>query len=368
MFLHALPFALSFTLVPLFASAAMNGGWGLVYGPFWGYLSISLLDRLRGLNETSLDPQTPDRQLFWHRLITWLWLPLQLVLIYGALVAIFLFDHLSDGEAVALMAGIGVASGGIGINYAHELIHQRNRWERRLGRALLVSVLYGHFETEHLRVHHVYVATPKDAVTARYNEGFWRFFARVLWQTLASAWVADRTRLARKSRPVWHRSNPFWVYGFGALICLSLAFAIGGWFGVGLYLLQAYIAILHLELVNYVEHYGLVRLHLGKDRYEPVRPRHSWNAAQAVSNWFLINLQRHSDHHYKPDRRFPLLQTYSEEEAPQLPYGYPLMCFIATFPPIWRRVMNHRVRAWRRRHYPQVTDWAPTKRGLPISA
>ncbi|MEL6236769.1 MAG: alkane 1-monooxygenase [Pseudomonadota bacterium] len=368
MFWHALPFALSFALVPLYAMSAINGGPGILLGPMAGYAVISVLDRLRGLNERNLDPDTPSAALFWHKLITWGWLPMQLALIYGGLAAIFLSDHLTTVEGVCLMIAVGIVTGSIGINYAHELIHQRNRWERRLGRALLVTVLYGHFETEHLRVHHQHVATPRDAVTARYNEGFWRFFPRVLWQTLASAWAADRAMLARRNWAVWHRSNPFWSYGLGALFCLGAAFAIGGWPAVGLFALQALVAVLHLELVNYVEHYGLVRLHLGNGRFEPVRPHHSWNASQAVSNWLLINLQRHSDHHTKPDRRFPLLQTYSQEEAPQLPFGYPLMCLMAAIPPIWRRVMNRRVRDWRRQHYPQVTDWAPAKRGAPVSA
>jgi alkane 1-monooxygenase len=76
-----------------------------------------------------------------------------------------------------------------------------------------------------------------------------------------------------------------------------------------------------------------------------------------MSNWLLINLQRHSDHHYKPDRRFPLLQTYGEADAPQLPYGYPVMTVAAMIPPLWRRVMNPRVRVWRLTHYPDITDW-----------
>ncbi len=106
---------------------------------------------------------------------------------------------------------------------------------------------------------------------------------------------------------------------------LLLALIFGGWVGLALFLWQAFVAIWQLELVNYVEHYGLTRRHLGNGKYEHVLPRHSWNAAHRASNWLLINLQRHSDHHYKPDRRFPLLQTYGTDDAPQLPYGYPAM-------------------------------------------
>ena len=136
-----------------------------------------------------------------------------------------------------------------------------------------------------------------------------------------------------------------------------------GALGVVLFLLQAFVAIFHLEMVNYVEHYGLSRKHLGDGRYEHVLPRHSWNAAQKASNWLLINLQRHSDHHYKPNRRFPLLQNYTEDEAPQLPHGYAVMTTLALMPRVWRRVMNPRVRAWRAKYYPEITDWTPYNKG-----
>jgi alkane 1-monooxygenase len=146
-----------------------------------------------------------------------------------------------------------------------------------------------------------------------------------------------------------------------------LAFVVAGWMGVFLFATQAFVAIWHLELVNYIEHYGLTRKHLGNGKYEHVLPRHSWNASHKASNWLLINLQRHSDHHYKPDRRFPLLQTYTEVDAPQLPYGYPVMGVIAMISPWWKSVMNRRVRRWREMYYPEITDWKPyTKASNPL--
>ena len=256
-----------------------------------------------------------------------------------------------------MMFGVGVLSGTIGITYAHELVHQRTRLDRRIGDWLLAMVLYSHFRSEHLLVHHRHVATPRDPATARYNEGFHRFYPRVVAGSLVSAFRAERDMLARKGLPWRHRSNPFWGYAARQAALLALAAWIGGWAGLGLFVLQAATAIWQLELVNYVEHYGLSRRPLGAGRYEPVRPHHSWNAAHRVSNWLLINLQRHSDHHTKPDRPFPLLQTYPETEAPQLPAGYAAMTALAMVPPLWRRVMNPRVRAWRRRFYPDVTDW-----------
>lgn len=293
----------------------------------------------------------------WYRLVTLLWPFLQAGTLFGLLAYGGSTDHLSTWELIGLFFGVGVLTGTVGINYSHELMHQKPAWERWLGDILLAMVLYSHFRSEHLLVHHRYVATPRDPVTARYNQGFHRVFPRVIWTTLRSAWGAEKAMLARKKKPVLSFGNPFWRYLILQALALALAFWLAGWLGVALFLWQAWIAIWQLELVNYIEHYGLTREHLGDGKYEHVKPRHSWNAAHKASNWLLINLQRHSDHHYKPDRRFPLLQNYTEDEAPQLPYGYPIMTMVAMMPPIWRRVMNPRVRAWRKQFYPEIEDW-----------
>ncbi len=359
----ALPFWLSLLLVPVVLAAAWLGGWWVLIVPLFTWGLFSLLDVFTGLNLDNADPQTDERQLFWYRLITLLWFPIQFALVYGLLWWVTHAGHLNTLEKIGLFFGLGVITGTIGINYSHELMHQKNRLERWLGDLLLAMVLYSHFRSEHLLVHHRHVGTPRDTVTARYNEGFHRFFPRVLRESLPSAMRAEAEMLSRRGLPAWHRSNPFWRYLLLQLFFLGLALWIGGGEGLVLFLLQAGVAVWQLELVNYVEHYGLTRKHLGDGRYEPVRPHHSWNAAHRASNWLLINLQRHSDHHVKPARRFPLLQNYSESEAPQLPYGYPVMTFIAMIPPLWRARMNRRVRKWRAMYYPEITDWEPYNKG-----
>lgn len=359
----AAPFWLSLAFVPMIAAGAAWGGWWLGLPALWAIVIISGLDLIAGSDTGNADPETPPALLIWHRVITLLWPPVQIALLLGSLAWVATTDHLGAWGQVALFYSIGLASGAIGITYAHELMHQKSAFERGLADLLMASVLYSHFRSEHLRVHHLWVATTADPVTARYNEGFWRFFLRVLASCPPSAWRAEVALLARAGRPWWHRSNPFWRYGALQAAFLALAWAIAGGWGLALFVWQAVVAVLYLELTNYVEHYGLTRRHLGEGRYEPVRPHHSWNAAQRMTNWLLINLQRHSDHHYKPDRRFPLLQTYAEDAAPQLPAGYSLMVLAAAFPPIWRRLMNPRVRAWRRRFYPDIADWSAYKAG-----
>ncbi|WP_370286985.1 alkane 1-monooxygenase [Pseudooceanicola nanhaiensis] len=360
----ALPFALSLLTVPLAWVGALQGGWTVALLPLYVWWVITGMDALIGVNLENANPETPEDELGWYRLLTMVWFPVQFVTVFGLIWYVTRADHLGLAERLVLFFGVGVMTGSIGIVYAHELVHQRNRVERWLGDLLLANVLYSHFRTEHLLVHHVDVGTPRDAVTAKYNEGFHRYFFRVLRQCPPSAWAAEKRMLARRKAGVWDRRNPFWRYAALQAGMLLLALIVGGWAGLGLFVFQAIVAIWQLELTNYVEHYGLTRKYLGRGRFEHVRPHHSWNASHKASNWLLINLQRHSDHHYKPDRRFPLLQTYSEDEAPQLPYGYPLMGTLAMVPPVWRRVMNPRVRQWRRAHYPEITDWAPYKSGV----
>ena len=362
----ALPFALSLLTIPLIMVAAKLGGWFFLLVPAYFMVITSLLDETIGDNHKNADPETPTPRLFWYRAINMIWAPVQIATQFGLLWWVTQTDHLSTIAQVALFLNLGMLTGGIGIVYAHELIHQSNRFERWLGDILLASVLYSHFRTEHLQVHHRYVGTPRDPVTARYNEGFWRFFLRVLWQCHRSAWSAETERLAKKGLGPFNTQNPYWRYLALQALMLLAAFLIAGWWGLGLFVLQAFLAVLYLEAVNYVEHYGLTRKQLGSGKYEPVKPHHSWNGSQSASNWLLINLQRHSDHHYKPNRRFPLLQDYSPEEAPQLAYGYPLMTACAMIPPLWRRVMNPKVREWRRTYYPEITDWSASKNSPTI--
>lgn len=362
----ALPFWMTLINVPLAILGTLWGGLWLLMLPAYGLILVSILDRLAGLNTDNPDTDTEEADLFWYRAITMVWVPVQFVLLFWIIGYVAAHRHLGGVEVFALLFGLGIMTGAAGIVYAHELMHQRNNRERWLGDILLAMVLYSHFRSEHLLVHHTHVGTPRDAVTARYNESFPRYFPRVLTECPASAWRAETARLALKDLSPLDRRNPFWRYAGLQSAMLAMALIVGAWYGLLLFLGQAIFAIWMLELTNYVEHYGLTRKYLGNGRFEHVKPHHSWNAAHKVSNWLLINLQRHSDHHTKPDRRFPLLQTYAEDEAPQLPYGYPMMTMMAMIPPLWRRRMNPRVRKWRAMYYPEITDWTPYKTGTHV--
>ena len=225
----ALPFWMSLGLVPLAIFVAVQGGWAILLLPLSTWYLFTGLDYFVGLNNKNPDLETPEAQLFWYKLITLLWPPVQLATIFGVMIYVTQSGHLSRIEEWALFAGLGVLSGTVGITYAHELMHQKSKLERWMADILMASVLYSHFRSEHLLVHHRYVATPRDPVTARYGESFYRFFPRVLLACWVSAFKAEKAMLARKGLKWSDRSNPFWLYwmlqgGFLALAALISSF------------------------------------------------------------------------------------------------------------------------------------------------
>jgi alkane 1-monooxygenase len=170
----------------------------------------------------------------------------------------------------------------------------------------------------------------------------YRFFLRTLAGSFVHAWRLEALRLLGRGRSPWHPSN--WVLTGSLLSALLLAcgYLLAGPKAFLLLALQSAWAVLLLETINYIEHYGLRRRRVG-GRYEPIRVEHSWNADFIVSNWILFNLQLHSDHHAHMDKPFEDLRT--APAAPQLPAGYGTMVLLALLPPAWFAVIDRRLPA-----------------------
>ena len=214
-------------------------------------------------------------------------------------------------------------------------------YENPTARRRTVEGVYGHFFVEHNRGHHARVATPADPASSRLGESLYRFIPRSTLGGVRSAWALERTRFARMGQSHWNlRNDVLNAWLLSAVLFAALAL----WFGatvlpwlVG----QAIIGFGMLETVNYLEHYGLRRQQLPDGRYERVAAAHSWNSNTVIANVFLFHLQRHSDHHAHPIRRYQSLR--HSDEAPQLPTGYATMMLLALVPPLWRKVMDWRV-------------------------
>jgi alkane 1-monooxygenase len=338
------------TFVPMFPFIA----WGLAaatgVGLFWftGPVLIfglfPILDWMLGKDSSN----PPDSVLKWleqdryYRWCTYLFIPIQ----YAGLVAgawLLADGGLSVVEKVGLALTLGCVNG-IGINTAHELGHKRASLERWLSKVALAPTGYGHFFIEHNRGHHVRVATPEDPASSRLGESFYRFWPRTVAGSLRSSWELESERLARGGHSPWSFRNDIlnaWAMSVVLFAALIAVFGIE----IAPYLaIQAVFGFSLLEIVNYLEHYGLLRQKREDgERYERTQPEHSWNSDNVSSNVLLYHLQRHSDHHAHPMRRFQTLRHF--EEAPELPSGYATMIVLATIPPLWRRVMDPRVLA-----------------------
>ncbi|TSD97410.1 alkane 1-monooxygenase [Skermania sp. ID1734] len=334
-------------------------------GPVLVFVIIPVVDAVVGE-----DGQNPPDEVYkqlsadrYYRWCTYMFLP---VLFAGLLVASYMWaqDSLNLTDKIGLAVTVGVVSG-IGINAAHELGHRVEKHERWLAKVALAQSCYGHFFVEHNRGHHARVATPEDPASARLGESLWEFLPRSIIGGLRSAWQLERERLSRKGLRTWSVENDNLQAWSMSLVLFVVLVAV---FGVGIlpYLvLQAAIAIMLLETVNYVEHYGLRRKSLRNGVYERIAPEHSWNSDRLITNVFLFHLQRHSDHHAHPGRRYQTLRSASE--APQLPAGYATMIIYAMFPPLWRHIMDKRVRAHYRGDLSQA-NIAPRKRDRVLAA
>lgn len=338
------PYLVVFVIPAALAAGFLEGGVWLYLVPVIAFVLVPLLDLV--LPEDTRNPspdietELEERKAF--RLVTWALVPvLWGATLWGAWT--FVEGNLAAWEAVGLVLSTGIAGGAGGINFAHELGHRPNRFERGLSDLLLWTVWYSHWRVEHVQGHHANVATPGDPATAKLGQSFYGFWLQTVAGTLAGAWRIESRRLERLGKPTWHPGNRVLR---GLATQLTLAVAAWWWLGpegVIFYCLHSVIGFSLLELVNYVEHYGLQRRETSPGRYEPVTPLHSWNNSSRVSNWFLINLQRHSDHHAAPQRRYQSLRHH--DESPQLPTGYAGMILLALVPPLWKRVMDPRVAA-----------------------
>jgi alkane 1-monooxygenase len=247
---------------------------------------------------------------------------------------------LSTPESIGLALTTAMVAG-IAINTAHELGHKRASSERWLSKVALAQTGYGHFFVEHNRGHHVRVATPEDPASARLGESFYEFLPRTVAGSLRSALEIEREHLQRDGHGFWSVRNDIlnaWLMTLVLFAGLTAAFGV---VVLPYLILQAVVGFCMLEVVNYLEHYGLLRAKREDGRYERCRPEHSWNSNNVASNVLLYHLQRHSDHHANPLRRYQALRHF--DEAPQLPTGYAGMIVLAAIPPLWRRVMDRKL-------------------------
>ncbi len=346
---------MSAILVFAIVVTSLGGAW--LWGGFWAaFLSSTLVDEASGTDD--LKPSAALSALLDGFLFaTW---PLLVVL------TLVFMTHLSAGDPFGLIAlaswagfdmaaaraatgpldlvggalSLGLLYGGAGVTVAHELVHRVNRWrDVEVGRGLLGFTLDTTFAIEHVVTHHRYVGTERDPATARRGEYVLSFVVRSTIGQLKSAFAVEAERLARAGERVLSLRNRAINGQIYSLVYLALWIYAAGGLGALMFVILAAQGKFYLEVVNYIEHYGLVRLPGTR-----VEPRHSWNCDRKVSTVMLYNLTRHSHHHRQAMR--PYWELEVDASAPTMPHGYMTMILLAFIPPVWNKIMAPRLARW----------------------
>ncbi len=336
--------------------------WALWFVVILVHAIIPALDWLFGEDaanppEAALAGLVQDRYYSW---VLYAFVPLQLAATVGGAWLAATGD-LPWHHLLGLAISVGMVNG-VAINTAHELGHKKGKLDRWLARISLAPTFYGHFYVEHNRGHHKNVSTPVDPASSRMGETFWAFWPRTVVGSLRSAWHLEAERLARSGKGVWSLSNENLQSWSMSVVLWGAVLAVFGWVALPFLLIQAVYGFSLLEVVNYLEHYGLLRRTLPDGRVERCMPEHSWNSNHMVTNLFLYHLQRHSDHHANPTRHYQALRHF--EESPQLPAGYAAMILLAYFPPLWFAVMDKRVIRHYRGDLSRINWYGPRRAAL----
>ena len=332
-----------FPLMGVFIFYRTGAEWTLCLPLMINYSLMPLLDWLIG-SDSNNPPEELVPQLEadkYYRYLTYLTVPLHFV-------ALFIFAYVvgtNDLSWWSILVTAIIAGGysGLGINTAHELGHKQTGIEKLLAKITLAVPAYGHFCVEHNRGHHVLVATPDDPASSRLGESIYAFTLREIPGTFKRGWELEKSRLQKQGKSSWSIDNDILQsYAMSAVLQGALIYAFG-WIMVPFLAAHNFWAWYQLTSANYIEHYGLLREKKDNGRYERCQPYHSWNANFIMTNLALFHLQRHSDHHANPTRRYQSLRNF--EDIPELPNGYYGMYLLAYIPWLWYRVMDHRVLA-----------------------
>ena len=304
----------------------------------FAYGVIPLLDALIGEDQSN-PPEEAVPALeadSYYRYVTYALVPILWVSFLVSVIFVGTHDLPWYGVLAVILAAGGTL--GYGLNLGHEMGHKKTTLERWLAKITLALGCYGNFFVEHNRGHHRDVATPEDPASSRMGESIYRFVFREMPGAFFRAWDLEAERLDRCGKSVWSLDNEVLQPGLISLALYAALIALLGLEIIPVLLLIAFWGAFQLTQANYIEHYGLLRKKLPNGRYERCQPYHSWNSNHLFSNWALFHLQRHSDHHAHPTRRYQSLRDFPD--LPRLPNGYFGMYLIAYLPPLWFKVMD----------------------------
>ncbi len=306
------------------------------------FVLIPILEYILPLDHSNYSEEEKEKRLK-NKLFDWL-LYLNVLIVYGSLFFTFTIvqtNSLHLYELIGIVLSLGIILGSNGINVAHELGHRKKRYERILGKLLLIPSHYTHFFIEHNHGHHLDVSSPDDPSTAKYNQSLYSFWWQSVSGTYLKAWKIQKRINEIDTISFFSLKNDmFWF----TIIQITYLVSLYYFFGLKVLFVgisAGIVGFLLLETINYIEHYGLKRKKMPSGRYERVSEKHSWNSNHILGRIILYELTRHSDHHYKSTKEYQILECH--EESPQLPFGYPTSMVLSFIPPLWYSIMNKRI-------------------------
>lgn len=357
--LHYLKYFLFHVVGLLSAAAILAGGAWITIGLIAVVFIYVIGDAIAGDDTSTPSFKYPGILTFQ----LWLALPLLTFIVFSAVWSVSSGDFMGFGAALSRLTGYdliaareatfaghyvsawaltGLMIGLTGTIPAHELTHRT--WDpisMLIGRWLLAFSFDTVFSIEHVYGHHRYVSTTEDPATApRGRNVYWHVLVSTIKGNV-SAWMIESKRLMRKgqSRFGWHNAV---IRGhLMSVLLVVVAYLIGGVNAALFFIACALAGKALLEIVNYMEHYGMVR-----NPATPVQPRHSWNTNKRISSWAMFNLTRHSHHHAQGEVPYQDLKPFPD--APMMVGGYLTTIIVAMIPPLWNKLMTPKVLAWDR--------------------
>lgn len=350
-------YLLVFTIPLSFLISYYSGNVYMLYAlPVMMFLVMPIIDPLIGLDNDNYDSAS-ERELkddAFYRRILYAWTFVQTSMMIW-LIYVFASNDLQLNTIIPMVINTMIMNGGAGIVVAHELGHKNNKLDKYLAKLLLIQVFYGHYTVKHNRGHHVNVGTPLDTATSKLNQTYYSFWLQSVVGGFRSAIEIEDEYLKTKKIKKSLFNHEVYYSVFFSLLFLFVSSAIIYLFNVDMltsyimfFLMQTFLSFSLLEAVDYIEHYGIVRNIKADNSFEKTNATHSWNANFILSNYFLFQLQRHSDHHLYATKNYQILKQY--DESPQLPNGYPGMVLLTLLPPLWFKVMNKRLINWKQIH------------------
>ncbi|MDA0986239.1 MAG: alkane 1-monooxygenase [Bacteroidetes bacterium] len=341
-FVKISPYLLSYSIPIMTVIGISAGGYLSFLTPFIVFIILPILECFigSGIKNLSKEEESSINQKFFFSLILFG----HLIGVYYGLY-IYLYKISSNDllliEIIGMTLSMGTLAGAVGITVAHELFHRSNIFERWIGKLLLLVNCYMHYYIEHVWGHHKNVGTFDDPATARFGESIYKFLPRTIINTYISAWKIESKILQSNGDKFFSIKNEMILFQLLTITFIIFIFLMFGLITTILFLFVGLIGVTQLEIVNYIEHYGLTR-HINKEgNYEKIAMEHSWSSNNYISRWFLFELNRHSDHHLNASRKYQILRHI--DKSPQHPAGYPAMMLLALVPFWWRGVMDKKV-------------------------